>query len=125
VVATGAVNPAAFATGAVTTMPATLIAPIMPSRNCRNCSLMRFPFFGIAGITGLLPPTIRWCRSSIAGSFADDVRMTAIQSARKRIRANFGRRKILCRGMTAEILCHGMTTRVRCTRSRDCSRVFF
>jgi hypothetical protein len=48
-------------------MQATLIAPITPSQNRRNCSLIGFPLFGIAG------------------SLADNAKMTAIQFARKRI----------------------------------------
>jgi hypothetical protein len=34
-----------------------------------------------------------WRRLSVAGSLADNARMTAIQSARKQIRGNFDRRK--------------------------------
>jgi urea transporter len=43
VVATGAVNPAAFATGALARTHATLIAPMTQSR--RNCSLIGFSPF--------------------------------------------------------------------------------
>jgi hypothetical protein len=46
---------------------------------------------------------------SIPGSLADNARMTAIQSARKRIRAGI---------LTPEIPCPGMTTGAACAFSR-------
>ena len=80
VVTTEGVSVTAFATGAVARMQAALIAPMTPSRKCCNCSLIRFPF--------LEPPISTaycLCRSSIAGSFAYNARMTTISCARKRI----------------------------------------
>jgi hypothetical protein len=43
----------------------------------------------MAGITGLISGELLRRRLSIADSFADNARMTAIQSARKQIRRNF------------------------------------
>jgi hypothetical protein len=43
----------------------------------------------MAGMTGLFPASFCWRRLSVAGSLADNARMAAIQSARKRIRGNF------------------------------------
>src|SRR5215470_15755919 len=66
-------------------MQATVIAPITPRRKCRDCSLIGFsPLLLRAGTAGAL----LWRRTFISGNLAD-ARMTAIQSARKRIRGNF------------------------------------
>jgi hypothetical protein len=70
-------------------MQATLIAPIAPSRKCRNCSLIGFPLFCKAGIAGFFSGELLWRRSPIASGLAGNARMTAIKSARKRIRGNF------------------------------------
>jgi hypothetical protein len=43
----------------------------------------------MAGITGLFSGELLWRRSFIASSLADNARMTAIQSASKRIRGKF------------------------------------
>jgi hypothetical protein len=85
VVATGAVSSTAFDAGAVDRMQAKLIAPITPSRKCRNCSLIGFPLFGNGRYHRPISGELLWCRLSIAGSLADNARMTAIQSARKQI----------------------------------------
>jgi len=73
----------AFEAGVLARMQAKLIAPIAPSRKCQNCFLTGFPPLVMADVRRPISGELPWCRFSIAGSLADNDRMTANQTTRK------------------------------------------